>query len=392
MTATLTARTAPTPFAPTPSVVPAALLYRQPLRASTDLAKHSSQTSDKAKRFESADSITRRHHKQPIYPTNAMQLKKADESDPVVYGRDPYCKPLSDWPTEPTSFLLRTHRWSLPFSAISISPFVPSKNGKRREKVTGTVEASVSSDNLIGAQIPLGNGSSNKRRHKNKKEVNGVSCRRLLHSEWLACDGQTDSSSYHPDFLDDPTLTTGKHLTMLPIPGHRIAVLHFVKKKALKGELNDQFRERHENINWSISLTKIRKVKRKLLDIGLSQRYNLSTVAHAYVLFEKLVLQNKVTKENRYVVGGACLLISMKWNEDKSTSKKFIRSNLDAMEKSLSVSKERILLEEMRIYVDLSFGVFLPVKVVASHLERITVTLESKDDFNLKLGMMNVKD
>jgi len=179
---------------------------------------------------------------------------------------------------------------------------------------------------------------------------------------------------------------------MLPIPGHRIAVLHFVKKKALKGELNDQFRERHENINWSISLTKIRKVKRKLLDIGLSQRYNLSTVAHAYVLFEKLVLQNKVTKENRYVVGGACLLISMKWNEDKSTSKKFIRSNLDAMEKSLSVSKERILLEEMRIYVDLSFGVFLPVKVVASHLERITVTLESKDDFNLKLGMMNVKD
>jgi hypothetical protein len=34
--------------------------------------------------------------------------------------------------------------------------------------------------------------------------------------------------------VDDPTLTTGKHLTMLPIPGHRIAVLHFVKKKELK--------------------------------------------------------------------------------------------------------------------------------------------------------------
>lgn len=60
-------------------------------------------------------------------------------------------------------------------------------------------------------------------------------------------------------------------------------------------EMNEQFRLAHPEIPDEITLTKIRAIKAHLLEIGKVIDLEVSTLAHAYAYFEKLVI--KVRKE-----------------------------------------------------------------------------------------------
>lgn len=53
-----------------------------------------------------------------------------------------------------------------------------------------------------------------------------------------------------------------------------------------------------------MTLSKIRKLKRKLLDIQIERDLEISTVACSYVYLEKLLLQNQCSKENLNTYGG----------------------------------------------------------------------------------------
>ena len=72
----------------------------------------------------------------------------------------------------------------------------------------------------------------------------------------------------------------------------------------MKKELNDQFRLMHSDLHPSLTLSMIRNLKNKLLQVAIDRSLELCTVAKAYTYFEKLVLKGLVMKQNRKLVGG----------------------------------------------------------------------------------------
>jgi hypothetical protein len=61
----------------------------------------------------------------------------------------------------------------------------------------------------------------------------------------------------------------------------------------VKRELNEMFRSEHPEIPVEITLSKLRAIKLHLLEIGKELDLEVSSVAHAYVYFEKLVIKVK---------------------------------------------------------------------------------------------------
>ncbi|CAN0404465.1 unnamed protein product, partial [Ectocarpus sp. 13 AM-2016] len=93
------------------------------------------------------------------------------------------------------------------------------------------------------------------------------------------------------------------------------SVLLFVKPRVLKDELNARFREEHPMLPPSLTLSKIRSVKRQALLGCYRAGMEVSTVALACIYFERLCLAGVVTKPNRRLAMAACLAIAYKFNE-----------------------------------------------------------------------------
>ena len=109
--------------------------------------------------------------------------------------------------------------------------------------------------------------------------------------------------------LDDPELRTGKHRTVIALPCYMGSVIQYTRPTDLKQELNDQFRQKHPDLDPSLTLSKIRNLKAALLEIGQEEDLELISMACAYVYFEKLVLKRHVTKLNRRLIGGTLSLL-----------------------------------------------------------------------------------
>lgn len=59
----------------------------------------------------------------------------------------------------------------------------------------------------------------------------------------------------------------------------------------VKRELNELFRSAHPEIPQEITLSKIRAIKEHLLEISKELDLEISSLAHAYVYFEKLIMK-----------------------------------------------------------------------------------------------------
>jgi len=172
-------------------------------------------------------------------------------------------------------------------------------------------------------------------------------------------------------------LSTGKHRTVVIFASYWESIITFVTKKGLKSDLNKTFKQKHPNLTNSLTLSKIRKIKRLLLDIAVEKRIELAAVATSYVLFEKLALKNKIVKENRKAIAGVSLLLAAKFIH-VPTPKGFFRRLLEEMEKKLGVSIRDILLEEFNVFKELSFGVFIDPVEAMPHYMRLQQILDLK--------------
>ncbi|KAI8805683.1 hypothetical protein BJ742DRAFT_400684 [Cladochytrium replicatum] len=175
-------------------------------------------------------------------------------------------------------------------------------------------------------------------------------------------------SLYNPYFLDDPELRTGKHRTVITLPSFMGSVLHYSRPADMKKELNAHFREAHPNVDPSITLSQIRSLKLRLLEIGLSVDLELSSVASAYVYIEKLISKRVVTKANRRLVAATCLFLAAKVNDPKEISYSRL---LDAIDKTFDIGRKDVYQNEIPVYTALQFELFLPPSQVNPHLERI---------------------
>ncbi|KAG5178671.1 hypothetical protein JKP88DRAFT_261391 [Tribonema minus] len=134
-------------------------------------------------------------------------------------------------------------------------------------------------------------------------------------------EGGAHVPDYEPGVLDDPALSVGRHKQLLTGDEHTgpviCSVLQYVKPKDLKEDLNRQFRDRHPDLPPSLTLSKIRSIKRQALAgchrIGVEATLlQVASVALACVYFERLCLMALVTKANRRLAMAACLLLAYK--------------------------------------------------------------------------------
>ena len=155
------------------------------------------------------------------------------------------------------------------------------------------------------------------------------------------------------------------------LPGFIGSVLPFVKPRDLKNQLNEQFRSKHEDLSRGLTLSKIRSVKRELLSLAQETDCELSTIACAYVYFEKLVLANVVNKPNRKLMAAVCLVLAAKWNESGATA-----DLLTLLERQYAIPRAVIFGSEFSVYVELSFQLCLEPHEVYPHFLRLLQVLE----------------
>jgi hypothetical protein len=106
-------------------------------------------------------------------------------------------------------------------------------------------------------------------------------------------------------FLDDPSLKTGKHRIIITLSCYMSSIIQYANPSELKKALNETFRQKHENIDSGMTLSKIRNLKANLLEIGIQEDLEMSTVAKSYAFLEKLILS--VRLHCSLVIGLGCM-------------------------------------------------------------------------------------
>jgi len=181
--------------------------------------------------------------------------------------------------------------------------------------------------------------------------------------------GCASTTGYDPHLLDDPELTSGRHRKVLNLTSYLVSMVAYAKPSELKKDLNEQFREKFPNL--SITLTKLRSLKKDIVKIAMAQECQLdpTTVAYAFVYFEKLILKEKITKANRKLLAGSCLLLAAKFNDDMKRDK--IKELIEAIEDRLRISVKELLKYEFQAVVALEFDLHVPQWEVLPHVKRL---------------------
>ncbi|KAI9594402.1 hypothetical protein BDF19DRAFT_444708 [Syncephalis fuscata] len=185
-----------------------------------------------------------------------------------------------------------------------------------------------------------------------------------LHPDSMA----VSDTGYDPRYLDDPELRTGKRRTVISLPSMMSSTVQFVKPSDLKRELNEQFCQTHPYLNEKMTLSKIRGLKTRLLSIATEQDLELATVALSYAYFEKLVLSRVITKSNRKLVAGVCMLLAVKINEIKEHR---VPNVYAAIARFMEVTVKQLREQEFSIYAALGFNLYISPREFMPHFERI---------------------
>ncbi|KAI8065571.1 hypothetical protein BC940DRAFT_303706 [Gongronella butleri] len=178
-----------------------------------------------------------------------------------------------------------------------------------------------------------------------------------------------ETGAYDPFFLDNDSYTAFNLSSSVTSAGQML------RPADARRELNEQFRTAHPELAPEITLTKIRAIKEHLLEIGKDCDLEMSTLAMAYVYFEKLVIKNVVTKKNRKLIAGCCVFLSYKINEARGTD---CQPLLDAVDKELDIDPKDIHRHEFAVFADLEFNLFVPRREFIPHFEHIFQHLENK--------------
>jgi hypothetical protein len=182
---------------------------------------------------------------------------------------------------------------------------------------------------------------------------------------------------YDPKFIDDPEMLYGCHKYVLqksastgPIMS---SIILYVNKHELKVSLNDQFHQRHPTIPISLTLSKIRKLKKDILTYALAHEIELTTVAIAIINFERLVMKGLVSKVNRRLSMAVAFILAIKFNESPSSViyRKLLDDAFNYFDKEWDLSKKQIFEAEFGVYVALGFLLHIPcqhITYIYNHL------------------------
>ncbi|KAL5971413.1 CDK5 and ABL1 enzyme substrate 2 [Taenia solium] len=172
--------------------------------------------------------------------------------------------------------------------------------------------------------------------------------------------------NYNPLLLDDPMAPRVTNRRVFPFQGYVTSILGYRRPDEHKKSLNREFHQRFPNVQ--LTLTKMRSLKLNLLSIALRMNLDLWIVAHAYVLFEKMILKLFVCKSNRKLCAGAALLISAKLNDLKGPAMPVF---IQEIESELRISHRDLLRMEMAVFIGLEFCVLPSSAETQPHFAQI---------------------
>jgi hypothetical protein len=201
---------------------------------------------------------------------------------------------------------------------------------------------------------------------------------------------------YDPNCLDDPDLLYGSHryvLSKSSSTGPIISsIILYVNKKELKESLNEKFHQSHANLPISLTLSKIRKLKKDILFFAIKHDIELSTIALAIVYFERLCLKGLVSKVNRRLSMATCLLLAVKFNETTSQVKyrKILDILIDYFDKEWNLPKKQIFEAEFGVYVHLGFLMHIPYQHIYNVYLRLLKILNKSNRAYLKDDMIDI--
>uniref|UniRef100_A0A2K6UJU3 Cdk5 and Abl enzyme substrate 2 n=1 Tax=Saimiri boliviensis boliviensis TaxID=39432 RepID=A0A2K6UJU3_SAIBB len=177
-----------------------------------------------------------------------------------------------------------------------------------------------------------------------------------------------DPLEYNPNLLDDPQWPCGKHKRVLIFASYMTTVIEYVKPSDLKKDMNETFREKFPHVK--LTLSKIRSLKREMRSLSEECSLEPVTVAMAYVYFEKLVLQGKLSKQNRKLCAGACVLLAAKISSD--LRKSGVKQLIDKLEERFRFNRRDLIGFEFTVLVALELALYLPENQVLPHYRRLT--------------------
>lgn len=176
---------------------------------------------------------------------------------------------------------------------------------------------------------------------------------------------------YSAEYLDDPQLTemtAGKNRTCLKFASYTVSIIDYVKPLDLKKEINETFREKFPHIQ--ISLTKLRSIKREMVEIALDTNLDTIIVAQAYIYFEKLILHGLINKSNRKHLAANCLILAAKLND---VTKKDINKLIDQIVAKFRFdNRKEVIAFEFAILIALEFNLMIKYEIdFRNHYERL---------------------
>ena len=199
--------------------------------------------------------------------------------------------------------------------------------------------------------------------------------------------------NFEPLFLDMSNLRQGQHMTVVQLPSLRVSFLPYASKEVERSKKNKMFQFSNPQISKKILFTNIVELKEDLVDKFLNQEeepyLELYSVAHSWVLFERLIYKNVVKTHNQRHYLAACLKISMKlyelfgdpeasyykeklsrFNDDVA---KFLASGQDDAATSTEQNNQVMNKYEKLVMIALHFEPRVPPMLVQPHIDSIQV-------------------
>ncbi|GMT27490.1 hypothetical protein PFISCL1PPCAC_18787, partial [Pristionchus fissidentatus] len=134
--------------------------------------------------------------------------------------------------------------------------------------------------------------------------------------------------------------------------------------------LNERFRAKYPELR--ISFSKLRSIKREMIDVAIATKVDMATLSHTFVYYERIVLQGRITKANRKEIAAACFVIAVKICDPPGVEMRYC---FEKLESTFRISHSDILSFEFPVCLALSFQLMPPRSQLSPHYNALQLNL-----------------